>query len=129
MMLAGYTQAAMVAENRRLAAPASVDSLPTSAMQEDHVSMGWGAARKLRTVVSNLTRIVAVELCCAARALDLRAPLAPARGTAAALSVLRSRVPGPGPDRFLAPELDGVESLVASGDVLRAVEDAVGPLR
>ncbi|HKO27865.1 MAG TPA: histidine ammonia-lyase [Solirubrobacteraceae bacterium] len=129
MMLAGYTQAAMVAENRRLAAPASVDSLPTSAMQEDHVSMGWGAARKLRVVVSNLTRIVAVELCCAARALDLRAPLAPASGTRAALSVLRSGVPGPGPDRFLAPELAAVESLVSSGAVLKAVEAAVGPLR
>jgi histidine ammonia-lyase len=129
MMLAGYTQAAMVAENRRLAAPASVDSLPTSAMQEDHVSMGWGAARKLRTVVFNLTRIVAVELCCAARGLDLRAPLEPAAGTAAAVAVLRSRVPGPGGDRFLAPELASVESLVASGDVLQVVEDAVGPLR
>ena len=95
MMIAQYTQAAMVAENRRLAAPASVDSLPTSAMQEDHVSMGWGAARKLRLVVANLTRVVAVELCCAARGLDLRAPLAPAAGTAAALSVIalaRSRV-------------------------------------
>jgi histidine ammonia-lyase len=129
MMLAGYTQAAMVAENRRLAAPASVDSLPTSAMQEDHVSMGWGAARKLRAVVSNLTRIVAVELCCAARGLDLRAPLVPAAGTGAALSVLRSRVPGPGPDRFLAPELRSVEQLVDSGAVLEAVEAAVGPLR
>ena len=129
MMLAGYTQAAMVAENRRLAAPASVDSLPTSAMQEDHVSMGWGAARKLRAVVGNLTRIVAVELCCAARALDLRAPLAPAAGTGAALSVLRARVPGPGPDRFLAPELATVEELVSSGAVLGAVEAAVGPLR
>ena len=129
LMLAHYAQAAMVAENRRLAAPASVDSLPTSAMQEDHVSMGWGAARKLRAVVSNLTRIVAVELCCAARGLDLRAPLSPAPGTAAALSVLRSRVPGPGPDRFLAPELAEVESLVSSGSVLDAVEAAVGPLR
>ncbi|HSC04865.1 MAG TPA: histidine ammonia-lyase [Solirubrobacteraceae bacterium] len=128
MMLAGYTQAAMVAENRRLAAPASVDSLPTSAMQEDHVSMGWGAARKLRAVVVNLTRIVAVELCCAARGLDLRAPLQPAAGTGAALSVLRSRVPGPGPDRFLAPELTAVESLVSSRSVLDAVEAAVGPL-
>ena len=77
MMLAHYTQAAMVAENRRLAVPASTDSLPTSAMQEDHVSMGWGAARKLRTVVANLGRILAVELTCAARALDLRAPLEP----------------------------------------------------
>ncbi len=129
MMLAGYTQAAMVAENRRLAAPASVDSLPTSAMQEDHVSMGWGAARKLRLVLANLTRIVAVELCCAARGLDLRAPLDPAPGTGAARSVLRARVPGPGPDRFLAPELAAVEALVSSGDVLAAVEGAVGPLR
>jgi histidine ammonia-lyase len=75
LMLAQYTQAAMVAENRRLAAPASVDSLPTSAMQEDHVSMGWGAARKLRRSIANLTRIVAVELVCAARAVELRAPL------------------------------------------------------
>ena len=91
--------------------------------------MGWGAARKLRTVVLNLTRIVAVELCCAARALDLRAPLTPAPGTAAVVSVLRSCVPGPGPDRFLAPELAAVESLVASGEVLQAVEEAVGPLR
>jgi histidine ammonia-lyase len=129
MMIAGYTQAALVAENRRLAAPASVDSLPTSAMQEDHVSMGWGAARKLRVSVANLARILAVELSCAARGLDLRAPLTPAAGTGAALSVLRSRVPGPGPDRYMAPELAEVESLVRSGAVLAAVEDAVGPLQ
>jgi histidine ammonia-lyase len=129
MMLAQYAQAAMVAENRRLAAPASVDSLPTSAMQEDHVSMGWGAARKLRTVVANLTRIVAVEACCAARALDLRAPLAPAPGTGAAVSVIRSRVPGPGPDRYLSPELASVEELVRSGSLLGAVEAAIGPLK
>jgi histidine ammonia-lyase len=125
MMLAGYTQAALVAENRRLAAPASVDSLPTSAMQEDHVSMGWGAARKLRQSVANLTRILTVELTCAARALD---PPAPARGTAAALSLLRSRVPGPGPDRYLSQELAAAEELVRSGAVLDAVEAAIGPL-
>ena len=129
MMIAQYTQAAMVAENRRLAAPASVDSLPTSAMQEDHVSMGWGAARKLRLVVANLTRVVAVEVCCAARGLDLRAPLAPAPGTGAALSVIRSAVPGPGPDRYLAPELAAVEALVRSGALVDAVEAAIGPLR
>ncbi len=129
MMIAGYTQAAMVAENRRLAAPASVDSLPTSAMQEDHVSMGWGAARKLRTCVANLTRIVAVELACAARGLDLRAPLSPALGTGAALSAVRSVVPGPGPDRWMSPELAAVEELVRSGELLAAVEEAVGPLR
>jgi histidine ammonia-lyase len=91
--------------------------------------MGWGAARKLRTVVANLTRIVAVEVCCAARALDVRAPLAPAPGTRAALDVLRAHVPGPGPDRFLAPELASVEDLVRNGSVLDAVEAAVGPLR
>ena len=129
MMIAQYTQAAMVAENRRLAAPASVDSLPTSAMQEDHVSMGWGAARKLRLVVANLARVVAVELSCAARGLDLRAPLTPAPGTAAALALLRLRVPGPGPDRYLAPELAAVEALVRSGELVDAVEAAVGPLR
>ncbi|HVG74392.1 MAG TPA: histidine ammonia-lyase [Thermoleophilaceae bacterium] len=128
MMLAQYTQAAMVAENRRLAVPASTDSLPTSAMQEDHVSMGWGAARKLRTAVANLTRILAVELTCAARALDLRAPLEPGAGTAAARDAVRAAVPGPGPDRFLAPELAEVERLVASGAVVEAVESAIGGL-
>ncbi len=128
MMLAGYTQAALVAENRRLAAPASVDSLPTSAMQEDHVSMGWGAARKLRASVANLARILAVELSCAARGLDLRAPLAPAPGTAAALSAVRSRVVGPGPDRYLAPELAAVEELVRSGVLVDAVQAAIGTL-
>jgi histidine ammonia-lyase len=128
VMLAHYTQAAMVAENRRLAVPASTDSLPTSAMQEDHVSMGWGAARKLRTVVANVGRILAVELTCAGRALDLRAPLEPGPGTAAARAAVRVVVPGPGPDRWLAPELAEVEALVASGAVLEAVEAAIGTL-
>jgi histidine ammonia-lyase len=129
MMLAHYAQAAMVAENRRLAAPASVDSLPTSAMQEDHVSMGWGAARKLRGAVANLTRILAVELVCAARGLELRAPLQPAPGTAAALGAVRERIAGVGPDRYVAPELAAAEGLVGSGEVLRAVEAAIGELR
>jgi histidine ammonia-lyase len=127
-MLAQYTQAAMVAENRRLAAPASVGSLPTSAMQEDHVSMGWGAARKLRTALENLTRILAVELATAARALELRAPLQPGAGTAAALAAVRSRIAGPGPDRRVAPDLAAAEDLVAAGAVLGAVERAVGEL-
>jgi histidine ammonia-lyase len=129
LMLAHYSQAAMVAENRRLATPASVDSLPTSAMQEDHVSMGWGAARKLRAVVANLTRILAVELACAARALDLRAPLRPGPGTAAALAAVRRRIEGPGVDRFLAPELAAAEALAGSGELLDAVESAIGALR
>jgi histidine ammonia-lyase len=129
MMLAHYAQAAMVAENRRLAAPASVDSLPTSAMQEDHVSMGWGAARKLRTVVANLARILAVELTCAARGLDLRAPLQPGPGTAAALAVTRKQIEGPGPDRFVAPDLAAAEALVSAGKLLAAVQAHIGPLQ
>jgi histidine ammonia-lyase len=128
LMIAQYTQAAMVAENRRLAAPASVDSLPTSAMQEDHVSMGWAAARKLRASVRNLGRILAVELVCAARGLDLRAPLAPAAGTGAALRAVRAVVPGFGPDRLLAPELAAAEKLVVSGELVGAVEAAIGEL-
>ena len=128
LMIAQYTQAAMAAQNRRLAAPASVDSLPTSAMQEDHVSMGWGAARKLRAVVANLRRMLAVELTCAARGLELRAPLEPARGTGAALAALRRVVPGAGPDRWLAPELAAVDELLATGALLGAVEAEIGEL-
>jgi histidine ammonia-lyase len=128
LMIAQYTQAAMVAENRRLAAPASVDSLPTSAMQEDHVSMGWGAARKLRASVANLGRILAVELVCAGHGIDLRAPLQPGAGTGAALRALRTRVAGPGPDRQLAPDLGAAEELITSGDLLGAVEAEIGAL-
>jgi histidine ammonia-lyase len=128
LMIAQYTQAAMVAENRRLAAPASVDSLPTSAMQEDHVSMGWGAARKLRASVANLRRILAVELVCAAHGIDLRAPLRPGAGTGAALGAVRERVDGPGPDRHVAPDLAAAEGLVASGALLGAVEAQIGAL-
>jgi histidine ammonia-lyase len=129
LMIAHYTQAAMVSENRRLAAPAGVDSLPTSAMQEDHVSMAWGAARKLRQSLDNLRRILAVELTAAARGLDLRAPLRPASGTGAALAALRTEVPGPGGDRWLSPELAAAEGLVRSGAVLGAVEAAIGELQ
>ncbi|HKH24255.1 MAG TPA: histidine ammonia-lyase [Acidimicrobiales bacterium] len=129
LMLAHYTQAAMVAENRRLAAPASVDSLPTSAMQEDHVSMGWGAARKLRTVVDNLVCILAVELVAGGRALDLRAPLRPAPATGGVRDALRAGdVGGPGPDRHLAPELAAAAALVRSGAITEAAEAHAGEL-
>lgn len=129
LMVAQYTAAALVAENRRLAAPASVDSIPTSGMQEDHVSMGWGAAIKLRAVLDNLTRILAVELVAAARALDMRAPLTPAAATGSVRDLLRREVAGPGPDRVLAPELASAEALVRSGAVLVAAQSAAGPLR
>jgi histidine ammonia-lyase len=128
MMIAHYTQVAMALENQRLAVPASVQSMPTSAMQEDHVSNGWAAARKLRRSVANLRRVLAVELICAAAAIDLRGPLHPAAGTGAALQVLREAVAGPGPDRWLSPDLRTAEQLLADGSVLAAVEAAVGPL-
>jgi histidine ammonia-lyase len=112
LMIAQYTQAGLVSENKRLSVPASVDSIPSSAMQEDHVSMGWHAGRKLRKVVDNLRRVVAIELVTAARALDMRAPLQPAPITGALLAKLRKAVPGFGPDRFLAPELEAAERLL-----------------
>jgi histidine ammonia-lyase len=114
LMIAQYTQAGLVSENKRLSVPASVDSIPSSAMQEDHVSMGWHAGRKLRKVVDNLRRVVAIELVTAARALDMRAPLKPAPITGALLAKLRKEVPGVGPDRFLAPELEAAERLLRS---------------
>ncbi len=128
-MIAQYTQAAIVSELKRLANPASVDSIPSSAMQEDHVSMGWSAARKLRRSVDGLTRVVAIEILTAARALDMRAPLAPSPATGAVLSLLRTRVEGPGPDRHLAPEIEHAVELVHSGAVVTSVEDTIGELR
>jgi histidine ammonia-lyase len=116
-MIAHYTQAAVVSELKRLAVPASVDSIPSSAMQEDHVSMGWSAARKLRKAVDGLTTVLAVELLTAARALDLRAPLKPAPATGAVVALLREHVAGPGPDRHLAPEIAAAEALIRSGRI------------
>jgi histidine ammonia-lyase len=120
-MIAHYTQAGVVTELKRLAAPASVDSIPTSAMQEDHVSMGWSAARKLRRGIDGLVTVLAIELLTAARALDLRAPLHPGPATRAVRDLLRTRVAGPGTDRHVAPEIAAAEELIRSG----AVRDAV----
>ncbi|SKC81771.1 histidine ammonia-lyase [Krasilnikoviella flava] len=147
LMIAQYTAAGIVSELKRLAAPASVDSIPSSAMQEDHVSMGWAAARKLRRSLDGLGRVLAVELMTAARALDLRLAdlseagggmarpgsdnspaVAAAAGTGAVHALLRTAVAGPGPDRFLAPEIDAVTRLVADGEVVAAASAAVGPL-
>jgi histidine ammonia-lyase len=128
MMIGQYTQAAMVAENRRLAVPASSDTVPTSAMQEDHVSMAWGAARKLRRSVANLGRILAVEIVCGVRALELREPLRPAPATAAARDCLREVVPGFGVDRRLSPELEAAAGLVSSGALVDRVEREIGGL-
>ncbi|MFF4244190.1 histidine ammonia-lyase [Streptomyces sp. NPDC001822] len=131
LMIAQYTQAALVSEMKRLAVPASVDSIPSSAMQEDHVSMGWSAARKLRTAVDALARIVAVELYAATRAVELRAAegLTPAPASVAVIAALRAAgVEGPGPDRFLAPDLAGADAFVREGRLVAAVQPVTGPL-
>ncbi|MQS34555.1 histidine ammonia-lyase [Streptomyces katsurahamanus] len=129
LMIAQYTQAALVSEMKRLAVPASADSIPSSAMQEDHVSMGWSAARKLRTAVDALGRIIAVELYAATRAIELREGLTPAPASRAAVDALRAAgAQGPGPDRFLAPDLAVVEAFVRDGELIAAVERITGPL-
>ena len=123
-MIAQYTQAAIVSELKRLAVPASVDSIPSSAMQEDHVSMGWSAARKLRRAVDGARRVVAIEVLTAARAIDLRGPVPPAAVTGAVVARLREHVAGPGPDRFLSPDIEDTVALVASGALLDAARTA-----
>ncbi|MFE9134001.1 histidine ammonia-lyase [Streptomyces sp. NPDC007355] len=129
LMIAQYTQAALVSEMKRLAVPASADSIPSSAMQEDHVSMGWSAARKLRTAIGNLNRIIAVELYAATRGIELRTGLTPAPASRAAIDALRAAgVEGPGPDRFLAPDLAAADTFVREGRLLAAVEPVTGPL-
>ena len=130
LMIAQYAQAAVVSEMKRLANPASVDSIPSSAMQEDHVSMGWHAARKLRKSVDGLTRVLAIEVLTAARALNLRAPLEPAPATAAVIATLREGgVGAPGPDDYLSPQIEAAVALVGSGAVLAAAESVLGELK
>ena len=118
-MIAQYTQAGIVSELKRLAAPASVDSIPTSAMQEDHVSMGWSAARKLRRSIDGLQRVLAIELLTAARGIELRGET-PAPVTGRVIAAMRETIPGPGPDRYLAPEIASAVALVVSGALLSA---------
>jgi histidine ammonia-lyase len=128
LMIAQYTAAGIVADNRRLASPASVDSVPTSGMQEDHVSMGWSAAKKLRVVLDNLTSILAVELLAAVRGLQLRAPLAPSPAGRLALAAVSSFAGAPGPDIFLAPVLEQARLVIAGPDLRSEIEAAVGSL-
>jgi histidine ammonia-lyase len=127
-MLAQYTAASLVSENKVLAHPASVDTIPTSGNQEDHVSMGWGAQRKLRDVLANVRSVLAIELVCAAQALDLRADVAaPGPATGAALGRLRREIDVMRVDREVAGQLGAAEAMLL--DVVAAVEDAIGTLR
>jgi histidine ammonia-lyase len=125
LMIAQYTAAGIVSELKRLAVPASVDSIPSSAMQEDHVSMGWAAARKLRRAIDGLTRVLAVEVMTASRGLALRAPLEPGAATGSVCSLVASVGAVPGPDRFLSPEIEAITGLVASGEVVARAASVV----
>ena len=118
-MIAQYTQAGIVSELKRLAAPASVDSIPTSAMQEDHVSMGWSAGLKLRRSIDGLSRVLAIELLTSARGIEMRGET-PSPVSTAVIDSIRERVPGAGPDRYLAPDIAASVELVQSGALLAA---------
>jgi histidine ammonia-lyase len=128
-MIAQYTAAALVSENKVLCHPASVDSIPTSANKEDHVSMGTIAARQSRDVISNTANVVAIELLCGAQALDLFTNLKPGAGTLAAYQVIRQTIPHLASDRILANDIAAMIELLRSGKILQAVEKKIGELK
>jgi histidine ammonia-lyase len=128
-MIAQYTAAALVSENKVLSHPASVDSIPTSANKEDHVSMGTISARKCRDIVKNTEDVIAIELLCAAQALDLFTNLEPGEGTLAAYQAIRKEIPHLDSDRILSKDFKTIKTLLRSGRILKVVEKKVGKLR
>jgi histidine ammonia-lyase len=128
-MIAQYVAAALVSENKVMSHPAVVDSIPTSANKEDHVSMGTISARKCREVVQNAENVIAIELMCAAQALDLFTNMQPGAGTQAAYAVIREVVPHLENDRILSKDVAQIVGLIRSGAILDAVENAVGRVR
>jgi histidine ammonia-lyase len=128
-MITQYVAAALVAENRVLCHPASVESIPTSGSQEDHVSMGWGAARKLWDVLRNAARVLAVEVLCACAGIEHRRPLTPGGGTGAALAAVRQVVPALEDDRSPAPDIEAVAEMIEDGTLTRAAADATDGVR
>jgi histidine ammonia-lyase len=127
-MIAQYTAAALVSENKVLSHPASVDSIPTSANKEDHVSMGTISARKCRTVIANAENVLAIELLCGCQAVDLLTKGRPGRGTEAAYTTCRERIPVLDRDRELSRDIASMVELLRSGEIIRRVEAAVGKL-
>lgn len=128
LMIPQVVAASLASENKSLAHPASVDTIPTSANREDHVSMGVTAARQARDIARNTARVLGIELLCAAQGLSFDRALRAGRGVEAAYAAVREVVPPLEQDRFLAPDLEAAEGLVRSGVLLRAVEREVGPL-
>jgi histidine ammonia-lyase len=118
-----------VSENKVLCHPASVDSIPSSAGREDHVSMGSISAKKLAQVIENVRNSLAIEVLTAAQGIDQRRPLAASKGVSAAHAAVRRVVTELGDDRPLHPDIAAVARLLASGELIRAAEEAVGPLR
>jgi histidine ammonia-lyase len=127
-MIAQYTAAALVSENKVLSHPACVDSIPTSANKEDHVSMSPISARKARDIVSNAEHVVAIELLCGAQALDLFTNLKPGEGTLAAYRTIRRAIPHLEKDRVLSRDINSMVHLMKGGELLKAVEETVGIL-
>jgi len=127
-MIAQYAAASLVSENKVIAHPASVDSIPTSANKEDHVSMGAVAARKCRDIVENVEEVIAIELLCGAQAIDLFTNLKAGKGTKAAYEVIRNEVDYMKEDRLLANDIAKVKALLRSGRIVDAVEKKVGGL-
>jgi histidine ammonia-lyase len=120
-MISQYVQAALVAENKVLSHPASVDTIPTSGNQEDHVSMGWGAGRKLAQVLDNARRVIAIEILCAVQGVEYRKPLTPGPGGAAVVELVRHHIPPLDQDRSLTNEIELVTGLIADGSVAGAI--------
>ncbi|MEW5910742.1 MAG: histidine ammonia-lyase, partial [Thermodesulfobacteriota bacterium] len=127
-MIAQYTAAALVSENKVLSHPACVDSIPTSANKEDHVSMGGISSRKCRQIVRNAERVIAIELLCAAQAMDLFTNLKPGRGSLQAYRTIRNTIPHLEKDRILSKDIESMTQLIQSGQIIDAVEEEVGPL-
>jgi histidine ammonia-lyase len=128
-MLAQYTAAALVSENKVLCHPACVDSIPTSANKEDHVSMGTISARKCRDIIKNAESVIAIELLCGSQAMDLFTNMKPGEGTMAAYKVIRDTVSHLDSDRILSKDIEAIKDLMQSGKILEAVEKKVGKLK
>jgi histidine ammonia-lyase len=120
-MITQYVQAALVSENKGLAHPASVDTIPTSGGQEDHVSMGWGAGRKLLSVIANVRQVLAIEILCAVTGIEHRAPLQPAEGTGSIVALVREHVGPLTGDRSPSPDIAAVSALIESGAIAELV--------
>ena len=128
MMIVQVAAAALASENKSYAHPASVDTIPTSANQEDHVSMGVTAAHKARAIVSNVERVLAIEILCAAQGREFHAELKAGKGATALRDTVRTRVEPLNADRYLATDIEAVVELLRDGTLVGAVESAVGEL-